>query len=140
MSKAPPRLRKRYTLPDYCDCREVVMRELEATDDIQSAIWADAHATSALKGSAVAAIQADRRESIRLSMVEVDGEPVNVDGVPFMGMDRWSHRTLIYVEAFFNDLNGVDTGDLKKAIAGGTVVLPSKRSEEVESGDQPIDG
>lgn len=130
-----PRLRKRYPLPDYCDCREVVMRELEAVDDVQSAIWADAHASSALKGSAIAAIQADKRESIRLSLVEVDGEPVNRDGVPFMAMDRWSHRTLIYIEAFFQDLNGVDMGDVKNAVAGGTVDVLAPQREA--GADQP---
>jgi len=133
MSNAP-RLIKRYPLPEYCDCREVVMRELEAKDDIQSAIWADQNASSALKGSAIAAIQADKRESIRCSLVEVDGEPVNLDGVPFMAMDSWSHRTLIYIEAFFNDLNGVEMEDVKKAVAGGAIVTATPRAE---SADQP---
>ena len=124
------RIRKRYNLPDGLDVKSVVMRELDADDDIESAIWADANANSALQGSAIAAIQGDKKESIRISLVEVDGEPVNQDGVPYKGMDRWSHRTMIFIEASWMDLNGVDTSDLKKAVQGGAIQLLSEPQKE----------
>jgi hypothetical protein len=121
----PHLMAKRFQLPDYCSIREVVMRELDGQDDIEASIWADKNATSAIKGSAVAAMVADQRESIRLSLLEVDGTPVNHDGIPFMAMDDFTSVTFRFLLQFYSDMNGAKEDDLKNAIAGAEIVNPN---------------
>jgi len=128
-----PHLRaKRYQLPDYCTIREVVMRELDGQDDIEASIWADKNATSAIKGSAVAAMVADQRESIRLSLLEVDGLPVNHDGIPYRAMDDFTSVTFRFLQQFYADMNGAKEDDLKNAIAGAEVITSHPRHTEPE--------
>jgi hypothetical protein len=146
-NKAPPRASevinmkphlqaKRYTLPDYCSVQSVVMRELDGQDDIEASIWADKNATSAIKDSAVAAMIADQRESVRLSLLEVDGKPVNHDGLPFMAMDNWTSRTMRFLLSFYADLNGAKEEDLKNSVAGAQEIVAYPRSDSGE-GAQP---
>ena len=123
---------KRYQLPDYCTVREVVMRELDGQDDIEASIWADKNATSAIRGSAVAAMVADQRESIRLSLLEVDGVPVNHDGIPFTAMDDWTSVTFRFLQQFYADLNGAKENDLKNSIAGAEIIVGNPRHTESE--------
>lgn len=123
---------KRYTLPPGCSVGEVVMRELDGEDDIEASIWADKNATSALKESAVAAMVADQRESMRLSLLEVDGVPVNHDGLPYMKADRWSSKTWRCMQSFYADLNGMKEQDLKNAVAGAEVILSSPHGDSPE--------
>ena len=113
---------KRYTLPSYCSVQSVVMRELDGQDDIEASVWADKNASSTVKESAVAAMVADQRESIRLSLLEVDGKPVNHDGLPFMAMDHWSSRTFRFLQQFYGDLNGATNEDLKNAVTGAELI------------------
>lgn len=126
-----PRLVKRYTLPDYCDCQSIVMRELDGKDELEAAIWADQNKSSVLEGT-MAAFQADQRESIRLSIVQVDDVAVNVDGAPFREMNEWSFRTMRFVREFFADLNGVEEGDLKNAVTGAEIMAESTPGRERE--------
>lgn len=134
--KNTPRVMKRYRLPAYCDCREVIMRELDGKDELEAAIWADKHKSSAAADSPFAELQADHREAMRLSLVQVDGVAVNVGGVPFMAMNDWSLRTMRMISAFFADLNGVDPGELKNAVAAGEIITggPIEEPEPAEVG------
>lgn len=142
-----PRTMKRYPLPEYCDCRSVVMRELDTRDEIEAAIWADKAANSALADSQMAAFQADQRESIRLALVEVDGVEVNVGGMPYKAMDGWSMRTMRFIREFYADLNGVEQDDLKNALKGAKVLTeltdptaaPGRMVEEDEEGEDDGD-
>lgn len=132
------RIMKRYSLPDYCDVATLVMRELDGTDEIEAAIWADKNKSSALASSPIAAMESEQRESIRLSLVEVDGEPVNVGGIPYAAMNDWSYRTMRFVNQFFLDLNGVEISEVKNAVAAGEIISnPSQDPEDVEDDDQP---
>lgn len=125
-----PKLKKRYRLPAGCSVREVVMRELDGNDEVEAAVMAEQRASSATKGSVAGMIGAEQREAIRLSLCEVDGKPVNADGVPFMAMDRWTMRTMRAINRFFADLNGLPEDELKNAVAGAEVVT-------VPANDQP---
>jgi hypothetical protein len=102
------------------------MKELTAKDEIEAAVWADKFMSEALRNSAMAAIGAEQREAMRLSLVEVDGEPVNQNGVPFLAMDSWSLKTIRLAQTAFNDLNGVDAEDLKNFKASARVSPPGE--------------
>lgn len=100
------RLMKRFTFPPRCDVREVVVRELDGSDDEHASILADKRADSAQKDSLTLMAQIEQREAMRLSLVEVDGEPVNQDGGIYDAMDSWSIRTLRFMQLAFSDVNG----------------------------------
>lgn len=121
MSKSAGLLKKRYRLPPGMSCREFVMRELDASDEIEAAIWADKRRGSAQDG-VLSMVGGEQREAMRLSLVSVDGKPVNVDGVPFMGIDKWSYRTMRYVQRAFANLNGVKDKDLESFDEGAEIV------------------
>lgn len=76
-----------------------VMREVNGKDEEQAALIAKA------KGGAASMYE----ELIRLSLVEVDGQPVNNEpGVPYAGFDTWNTRTRTFVQNAFRALNGID--------------------------------
>lgn len=79
-----------------------VMRELNGKDEEQASKITEA------KGE-----DKHMNELVRMSLVEVDGEPVNVDGVPFNGLDTWSSRTRQMVSIAFQKLNTVANEDIK---------------------------
>ena len=108
---------KRVPLPPGWDIREFVMRELDGTDDLEIGSWAERKMTSA-QDTLSAQLRVERREAVRCALVSVDGEPVNVDGVPYAGMDRWSHRLMVVVNTTFNELNALEPSQLKKILAG----------------------
>lgn len=125
-------LKKRYTLPDGMSCRSFVMRELTSQDEIEAAIWADKKRGSAQDG-VLSVVGGEQREAIRLSFVEVDGNPVNVDGVPFTAMDKWTYRTMRYVQKAFTDLNGVQQDDLESFSEGAEIVGMSESTTAPDS-------
>lgn len=114
-------LMKRYVLPDGMSCKEFVMRELTAQDEIEAAIWADKKRSSASDG-VLSMVGGEQREAMRLALVEVDGEPVNVQGVPFTALDKWTYRTMRYLERAFEDLNGIAKKDLDSFKEGAEIV------------------
>lgn len=118
---------KRFTLPKGCSIKTFVMRELKVKDDIEVAIWADKNTPAAAKESAVGAMAADRREALRLALVEVDGVRVNVNGIPYMAMDDWSQKTMTYALMAFNDLNGA-ADDAKGFLKAGEFVNENELS------------
>jgi len=126
---------KLFKLPSYCDIATVVVRELDGKDELEAAIWADKNQNSALSDSAKALFQGEQRESIRLSLVQVDGVAVNVGGVPYMAMDDWSFRTQRFIREFYADLNGVELDELKNAVAGAEVLTTTNPAHD-EDDDQ----
>ena len=115
-------MQKRFTLPDYCSVGEFVMRELTAKDELTASIFAEKFMSDALRNSAVATIAAEQREAMRLALVEVDGIQVNLDGVPYLEMDNWSMRTVRFAQMAFNEMNGIESDDLKNFKAGAQIV------------------
>ncbi len=119
----PGLLTKRFRLPAGCSISEVVVRELVAADELTAALWTEANAPADMLETPAGQIHAEQRELVRVSMCEVDGVEVNVDGVPFMGMDQWSLRTFRAVRLFFNEVNTLDDKELRKSLAAAEVVV-----------------
>jgi len=116
------RYMKRFPLPERCDAKEFVIRELDSNDDIQAAIMADKMAPAAIKDSAIGLMSSEQREAVRLSLVEVDGVPVNQDGIPFLAMDEWSARTMRFALQAYMQVNGVTPDEIRSFLAGAEVV------------------
>jgi hypothetical protein len=47
-------------------------------------------------------------ELVRLSLTEVDGQPVNQDGLCYAAYDGWNSRTRGFLLTAFRNLNGID--------------------------------
>ena len=105
----------RYELPKGHSCLSFTMRELTGRDEIEAGRLALATASEADRDNAVMLNFAEQREMMRLSLVEVDGEPVGID-TPFMDMDDWSMKTMVFVRKAFNEMNRVDGDDLKNFV------------------------
>lgn len=108
-------------------CKEFVMRELTAKDEIEAAIWADKKRSSAGDG-VLSIVGGEQREAMRLSFVAVDGKPVNEGGIPFVGMDNWTYRTMRFVQRAFADLNGVEQSDLDSFAEGAEIMGQSSET------------
>lgn len=115
-------LTKRFQLPPGCSVREVVVRELMGDDELTAAMWMEENTPPAMLETPAGQIAAEQRELIRVSLVEVDGEEVNCDGVPYRGMDHWTLKTYRAVRLFHSTVNTLDDGLLRKSIAGAEVV------------------
>ena len=126
----------RFTLPEYCDVREVVMRELDGRDDPIVAMWAEQNLDSALSDSFMAVKAQAQREEWRQAIVSVDGVNVQHPGVPYMEMDNWGNRTMEFIVRYYNKVNGVEAEDVKKHLAGGEVVGEETDQQE-DAPDEP---
>lgn len=123
-------IHKQFPLPKKCwrDCKTVIMRELDGDDDIQIAVWLDQQeAQSEGKGTAavVGAMKREQRESVRCSLVMVDGKRVNENGIAFAPFDKWKQTTKVALSAFFNELNGLDGDELGKSMKEAQAVDPT---------------
>lgn len=116
------KLRKRYRLPPGCSCKEFVMRELTNADRLEAAIRADASKSSAMPDDIGNQIEHRRVEAVRLSLVSVDGKPVNVD-LPYAGMDAWTERTLTFAMTAYQDLNGIEPEEVEDFLKGAEPIL-----------------
>lgn len=123
----------KFTLPDYCDISEIVVRELDGTDDPVVAMWAEQNLDSALSESFMAIKSQTSREEWRQSIVSVDGVHVQKPGEPYMAMDGWGNRTMEFVVRYYNKVNGVEVDDVKKHMASGEVV--GDEMEDPEPGE-----
>lgn len=123
------RLMKRFEFPRGCDIQTAVLRELDGNDDEQVSILADARADGVQRQSVMLMSQIEQREALRMSLVEVDGDPVNADGVPWGGLDDLSMRTLRLLQVAFAEVNGV-TGDEAEGFKKAAVVVTSSDAAE----------
>jgi predicted Holliday junction resolvase-like endonuclease len=103
--------------------KSIVMRELDGNDDVDIGVWVDQqlalqNVDMKSNAAAVKIMEIQRRESIRRSIVSIDGAEVNKHSAPFGAMDRWSRRTMQFVGSAFQALNGVEEEELKKFLAG----------------------
>lgn len=130
--KQPTLLKKEFTLPDKCSCKTFVMRELTADDELQASMWADMKITTKPGNQVLSMMGVEQQEAMRLALVSVDGVPVNVEGLPFADMDNWTYRTMRFVQAAFQDLNGVDATDLRSFTTGAVI-----QAGQIPQGHQP---
>lgn len=126
-------LKKRYTLPDGCSCKTFVMRELTNQDRTTAAVWADLHRESAAPDDAYAQVDQRLHEAVRLALVEVNGEAVNIDGQAYRLMDKWTERTMAFAMRAYQDLNGIESEEVEDFIQGAEIVSESpNRSADLE--------
>lgn len=122
-------MKKRFTLPkpkagrSAYNCKSFVMRELIGKDQHEAAMMADMR-KRAVPDTAFAQAQLERDEAMRLSVVEVDGRPTNIDGVPFIEMDNYNYQTLYLMRLAFNEMNGVGDEEAETFINGAEIVGP----------------
>jgi len=120
------RMMRRWELPSGHPVKVIVMRELDSGDDITAAINADKFGPRDAYLHAETALQIVQRERVRLSLVEVDGKRVNLEGLPFREFDKWPLRTTRFTERCFLEMNHVteveQDADLAAFTKGGEVV------------------
>lgn len=92
---------RKFTLPEGCNCSEVVIRETDGIDEQDAAMRAESRGP---RGTIFG-------ELVRASVVSVDGKKVDQ---PFMEMERWNSRTRKLVLQGYQELN--DTKDEEDAV------------------------
>lgn len=126
MARNPGRRITRFDFPDEIEeARAVYLFELKAKDELAAADMADATMTDAERKSLTRAMEAERREAIRLSIVGLvenhDGEVLrrHIDQAePFMDVDDWSSRAWAALRSFFGEVNAVSVEAMGKALRG----------------------
>lgn len=113
------RVERFYELPPRCTVESFVVRELTCEDDLDITIHAEKLTPEEARTTVLAAGEARQREAFRLSLVEVNGEPVNREGVPYMEMDQWNQRTMRFLREAFEELNGAESDELRSFREGG---------------------
>jgi len=133
------RMMRRWELPDGHPAKVIVLRELDSGDDIAAAINADKFGPRDTYLHAETALQVVQRERVRLSLVEVDGRRVNVDGLPFKDFDKWPLRSTRFVERCFLEMNHLtdeeQAADLAAFTRGGEVVHLSDLAPPMDEAD-----
>jgi hypothetical protein len=123
VKRNPGRRIQRYDFPvGVTDARAVYLFELKGTDELLAAEMADANMKPAERKSVSLAFEAERRESIRLSIVGLidDGNVRrHIDqSMPLMEIDDWSMKGLHALRTFYSDLNGLPAEELGNALKG----------------------
>lgn len=131
---------KRYTLPKNCSIESFVMRKLTSRDDLEVATIADAITPNSIKERAVIAAMTEQREAVRYALVEVNGERVNHDGVPYAEMDQWDIRTMRFVNTAFADLNGTEKAELEDFMIGAALAEESENESEPQEDEDSTVG
>jgi hypothetical protein len=133
------KLQKEFAAPRGVNAfKTIVVRELDGTDEVLIALWCGLRQYD--KSSPLAELQVQREEAIRMSVVSVDGNPVNLKGVPWPGFNKLTRRELLAIARFHDDLNGLDTKDLEKCVAAGKPVISPQPNEEAASTGGPGEG
>ena len=113
--------------PEISEARAVYLFEMKAKDELAAAEMADATMTDVERKSAHRALEAERREAIRLSIVGLIVEDENTGALqrrhidqsaPLMEIDDWSSKAWAALRTFFGDLNGIPVEELGKSVAG----------------------
>lgn len=110
--KRKPRM-ETFHLPEGYDCKSFVMRELTNEDRYTVSAWLE-RKIAALPTEDETELRS--AEQLRLSLVAVDGVPVNLDSVPYTGIDTWSRRTCEFAIQAWVKLNAVDQAAVKKCL------------------------
>lgn len=116
--------------PGIRDIREVFIRELDSKDEIEAAIMCDSLMSAIEKASYKLTMEAERRESLRISIVGVGRgqrggvtyEHTNDGGVPYGAPNNWSLKTWACLHRYFAEVNGVPTSEINEGIEGALTV------------------
>lgn len=85
--------------PKRCNIHSVTIRESNGDDEALASMTAEAKGK---QGSV-------HIETVRASIVAVDGKPVSQ---PFLDFDKWNTRTRRIVSEYWSSINGTDTEEL----------------------------
>lgn len=152
MKRYPGRRITRFDFPSGMDeALAVYLFEMKAKDELAAAEMADATMSDTERKSMNRALEAERREAIRLSIVGlVEADPASgairrrhVDqAVPLMEIDEWSSKAWAALRTYFGDLNGLPVEELGNAVRGarklGAATLPATLQRA--AGGPPSDG
>jgi hypothetical protein len=104
-------LHRRFRFPGNCNCKELVMRETNGIDEQQAAIASDA---AGVRSSIF-------QELIKLSIVEVDGQPVSQ---PFVALDTWNSKTRALIIKAYEQLNNLPDDELAAFLVASEDATP----------------
>ncbi len=129
------KLVKKFTFKEGYDCKTLVIRELTGIDEMEAAVWADKHSTSAVGTTA----RNEQAEAMRLSIVEVDGKKVVQ---PYMQIDDWGFRTIRLLRECFAEVNGVDPSEVKNVLAEAEIIgtTPNSAADLAVRTEEQSDG
>lgn len=98
----------------HVNIESFAIREVTGKDEDRAVLMARA------KGGAATMME----ELVRLSLVEVDGQPVNTDpGEPYAAFDEWNSRTRTFVLNAYKHLNSLtEEDDLDGFLKSGEIV------------------
>lgn len=99
---------RRFNCPKGLSIKNFAVRELTVADDKEiehnvTLFW------KASKGDDVSA-KAQMYESVRKALVEVDGVQLELSS-PYMGMDTWTQKTMLFVIRAYAMVNGMGDED-----------------------------
>lgn len=137
--KKPHLERRRWTLPPGLDCKTFVMREIDAKDEQEAARMAESRMDPGKRTDIKLLFDAEQRERQRISLEEVDGNPVNTDA-PFFGMDKWTSKTMLCVTDAFSTLNSIPEDELKKFRESSQLVTATDGADPARSTGAPDAG
>lgn len=98
---------RRFTFPDGCSIREVVVREINGLDQRKAFKMAEVTGGTNLEVM---------EEMVRLAIVEVDGQAVTQ---PYTEVSSWNSRTLQLLTLAFNELNQATDSEAAAFLAAG---------------------
>jgi len=106
-------IHRRFTFPDGCDCRTIVIRETTGIDEQNAALQADAR-------QGRSSIYA---ELVKLSIVMVDDEKVIQ---PYHQLEQWSSKSRALVQQAYDAINDIPKEDLAVFLATGEDTSPGQ--------------
>lgn len=107
---------KRFPMPKGSPVPTVTIRELFGVDEMEAANMVDA--LGAPDMGAYELVQAEKRESIRRSIVALGDTEVRPD-IPLLSIDKWPRAPMKALERFYGAVNGLSRADINKAIEAG---------------------
>ena len=112
---------RKFVFPSRCNARDIVLRETNGVDEQRAALQADA------RGERTSIYQ----ELVRLSIVEVDGEPATQ---PFLALEQWNSRTRALVQNAYQELNDLQDEEVAAFLSTGKEATvesaPPKESQQ----------
>lgn len=134
--KHPGRTIVRFDFPSKIrEGRAIYLMEVTSRDELEGAKYADAVMSDLEKKSVQLSTEAQRRETVRMSIVGLvtRTEPIayrHIGGaVPFHEIDGWSSKAVTCVSVYFNNLNGINSEELAEGLKGqrtiGASVAPT---------------
>jgi hypothetical protein len=124
MERYPGRVIKRFDMPARVrEARAVYIKEITSKDELEAARMADATMTTIEKESLQLAIEARRKESMRLSIVGVvpRKEPIqyrHIGAVPFVEMNDWSAKAMTCLRLYYGEVNGITDEEILEGLKG----------------------